>query len=244
MASVRARLAADTPQRPDIRPLPGLRGRTKGDVVRAILNGLLRGSRPAVALIALLAVAGLTATAYAKLSPSHHGDSNGKHASANSDKKPNSDFKAQKWHKAHHKKHDSKGVEYGVATVNVSRGGAPAVAWATYSTALGSPVGDTTGGVFRFTCSTANAPCTVSVKGAVLSDDAGTAGFYPRVLIYRQDYNAGGPEVYCEYGDGSTGSARWTLTSSRSRPRRPTRPCRSTSAARPTAAAPSRQPAT
>ena len=80
----------------------------------------------------------------------------------------------------------------------------PATAWATYSTALGSPVGDNTGGVFRFTCSTANAPCTVSVGGAILSRSAGTGAIYPRVLIYRQDYNAGGPEIYCEYGDGAT----------------------------------------
>jgi hypothetical protein len=111
-------------------------------------------------------------------------------------------------HKAHHGGKDDSGTEYGVATVNVSRGSVnPATAWATYSTPLGSPVGDTTGGVFRFTCSTANAPCTVAIKAAVLSDSAGTAAFYPRVLIYRQDYNSGGPEVYCEYGDGSTGSA-------------------------------------
>ena len=61
-----------------------------------------------------------------------------------------------------------------------------------------------------------NAPCTVAVKAAVLSDSAGTAAFYPRVLIYRQDYNAGGPEVYCEYGDGSTGSAPSPSLSSRS----------------------------
>jgi hypothetical protein len=96
---------------------------------------------------------------------------------------------------------------YGVASVWVSRGGAAAVPWATYSTLLGSPIGDNTGGVFRFTCSTANAPCTVAVKAAVLSDDADPGSVYPRVLIYKQDYNAGGPSVYCEYGDGSTGSA-------------------------------------
>ena len=95
----------------------------------------------------------------------------------------------------------------------MSRAGADAAtAWATYSTVLGSPVGDTTGGVFRFTCSTANAPCTVAVKAAVLSDSAGTTAIYPRVLIYRQDYNAGGPEVYCEYGDGSTGSLPLAIT--------------------------------
>ena len=52
-----------------------------------------------------------------------------------------------------------------------------------------------------------NAPCTVSVAAAILSRSAGDGAVYPRVLIYRQDYNAGGPEVYCEYGDGSIGSA-------------------------------------
>jgi hypothetical protein len=115
-----------------------------------------------------------------------------------------------KKHKGHHKGNNA---DYGVATVNVSRGHDAngvqnaASAWATYSTALGSPVGDTTGGTFRFTCSTVNAPCTVAVAAAVLSDDPGNADFYPRVLIYRQDYDNAGPEVYCEYGDGSTGSA-------------------------------------
>ncbi len=88
--------------------------------------------------------------------------------------------------------------------MNVSRGGEPATAWATYSTALGSPVGDNTGGVFRFTCSTANAPCTVSVAAAILARKAGTGAVYPRILIYRQDYVSGGPEFYCEYGDGAT----------------------------------------
>jgi hypothetical protein len=177
--------------------------------VRTIVNGLLRGSRP-VMVLAALAVVGVTGTAYAKLSPSSHA----KHGSASVSKKAaNSGDQSQKWHKVRHKKHgDFPRAQYGVATVNVSRGGAPATAWATYSTALGSPVGDTTGGVFRFTCSTANAPCTVSVKGAVLSDKSGTAAFYPRVLIYRQDYSNPGPEFYCEYGDGSTGAAPATLT--------------------------------
>jgi hypothetical protein len=26
---------------------------------------------------------------------------------------------------------------------------------------------------------------------------------YPRLLLYREDYNTGGPESYCEYGDGT-----------------------------------------
>lgn len=171
------------------------------------ITRLLGGSKPVIVMTALVAVVGITGTAYAN-----------KHNSGGGDKKDGSgatvDSSKHVW-KSHKWKHGHKGVpsvEYGVATVNVSRGGAPATAWATYSTALGSPVGDTTGGVFRFTCSTANAPCTVAVKAAVLSDSSGTADFYPRVLIYRQDYNSGGPEVYCEYGDGSTGAAPMAIT--------------------------------
>ena len=107
---------------------------------------------------------------------------------------------------------DAPAAQYGVATVNVSRGGAPATAWATYSTALGSPVGDTTSGSFRFTCSDANAPCTVAVKAAVLSTGTGSGSVYPRVMISRQDYNAGGPSTFCEYGDGSTDAAPASIT--------------------------------
>jgi hypothetical protein len=104
-------------------------------------------------------------------------------------------------------------VDYGVAKVNVSRGGGAYTAWATYSTALGSPVGDTTGGVFRFTCSTANAPCKVKVTAAILGSS--NHAVYPRLLLYRQDFVQAGPgpfpEVYCEYADGSTGSAPFPL---------------------------------
>jgi Collagen triple helix repeat (20 copies) len=101
-------------------------------------------------------------------------------------------------------------VDYGVAKVNVWRGSGPYATWATYSTALGSPVGDTTGGVFRFTCSTANAPCKVKVSAAILGSS--NHSIYPRLLLYKEDYNAGGPEFYCEYADGSTGSAPFALT--------------------------------
>jgi hypothetical protein len=104
-------------------------------------------------------------------------------------------------------------VDYGVAKVNVSRGGGAYSTWATYSTALGSPVGDNTGGVFRFTCSTANAPCKVKVSAAILGSS--NHAVYPRLLLYRQDYVQAGPgpfpEVYCEYADGSTGSAPFPL---------------------------------
>src|SRR5262249_59680409 len=87
--------------------------------------------------------------------------------------------------------------------------------WAVYSTTLGSPVGDTTGGSFRLSCNaTPQAPCAVAVKAAVLSDSSGTVGLWPRLLI-TQDPNpagVGGPVSFCEYGDGSTGGAPATLT--------------------------------
>jgi hypothetical protein len=98
---------------------------------------------------------------------------------------------------------------YGIASVLVSRGGKTATPWATYSTSLGSPVGDTTGGSFRFTCTPANAPCKVSIQA--YTTDSGAVTMYPRVLLESQDYNTpGGPETNCEYGDGidnSNGSA-------------------------------------
>lgn len=93
--------------------------------------------------------------------------------------------------------------EYGVVAVSVKRGASAASIWARYSTRLGSPVGDTTGGAFRFTCTTAHAPCKVSIGAAVLSHIPGTAGVYPRVLMQIQSYTTGGPQTYCEYADGS-----------------------------------------
>lgn len=103
------------------------------------------------------------------------------------------------------KDHDeNRGPEYGIAAVSVQRGtGAPAV-WAAYSTRLGSPVGDTTGGTFRFTCRAGDGSCKVTVSAAVLSDlPASDVGFWPRVLIQRQSLG-GGSQTYCEYGDGVT----------------------------------------
>jgi hypothetical protein len=99
---------------------------------------------------------------------------------------------------------DAPAPAYGAAMVYVSRSGKDATEWARYSTRLGSPVGDTTSGSFRFTCSDAQAPCTVGVRVATLSDAARNVLVRPRVLIDRQDYNAGGPQTYCEYGDGVT----------------------------------------
>ena len=91
--------------------------------------------------------------------------------------------------------------------------GSGASAWATYSTTIGAPVVSTTGGSFRFTCPSTVASCTVSVQAAVLGTQAPTTiGFYPRLLIYKQSMASAGPETYCEYGDGSTGSNQKTLT--------------------------------
>ncbi len=99
-------------------------------------------------------------------------------------------------------------TQYGIVNVYVSRGhnadgvqNAPAT-WATYSTALGSPVGDNTGGSFRFTCSSANAPCVISVRASVTGATNHTV--IPRVLIYNAgDGNGqGAPLTTCEYLDG------------------------------------------
>jgi hypothetical protein len=172
--------------------------------VLRIITGLLRSSRPIMLMTALVGVVGIGGTAYAG---KHIAGGDRKDGSGATVDPSNHVRSAHQSHNSHHGHKGASAAEYGVATVNVSRGGNPASAWATYSTRLGSPVGDTTGGVFRFTCSTANAPCTVAVNAAVLSSSHGAADFYPRVLIYRQDYNSGGPEIYCEYGDGSTGAA-------------------------------------
>jgi hypothetical protein len=173
-----------------------------------MVTRMLHGSKPIVLMTALVGVVGIGGTAYAG---KHISSGDSKDRSGATVKASQHAGSSHQSHKGHHGHKGDDGAEYGVATVNVSRGPNPATAWATYSTRLGSPVGDTTGGVFRFTCSTASAPCTVAVKAAVLSDSDGTTAFYPRVLIYRQDYNSGGPEVYCEYGDGSTGSAPLSL---------------------------------
>ena len=94
--------------------------------------------------------------------------------------------------------------EYGVANVLVDRGSGAQI-WATYSTTIGSPVGDTTGGTFRFTCSADVAPCKVSASAAILSSSTGGAHVYPRILIQTESLN-GGPQTYCEYADGADNS--------------------------------------
>ena len=93
---------------------------------------------------------------------------------------------------------NAQALPYGVAKVKVSRGGNPATAWATYTTTVGGPEGDTTGGVFRFTCNESQAPCKVSVAAYSTADGVKV---YPRVDIQTESLN-GGPQEYCEYGDG------------------------------------------
>ena len=94
--------------------------------------------------------------------------------------------------------------DYGVANVLVDRGSGAGI-WATYSTTIGSPVGDTTGGTFRFTCPANAAPCKVSASAAVLSSATGGAHVYPRILIQTESLD-GGPQNYCEYADGADNS--------------------------------------
>ena len=53
-------------------------------------------------------------------------------------------------------------THYGIAQVDISRGGGAAATWGTFSTALGSPVGDQASGVVRMSCSAAQAPCVIS----------------------------------------------------------------------------------
>jgi hypothetical protein len=95
-------------------------------------------------------------------------------------------------------------AEYALANVLVSRGGADPKIWATYSATMGSPIGTTTGGQFRFTCSPQQAPCKVSIAAAVLSSKSGAALVHARLLIYKD--NGTGTETYCEYADGSSNS--------------------------------------
>lgn len=104
--------------------------------------------------------------------------------------------------------------EYGVAAVWVTRGSGAAAPWATYSTTVGSPVGDSTGGTFRFTCRAGDGTCKVAVSAAVLSDSStASARVYPRILIQRagDQTNGTSPNTYCEYADGGAGSGPDTV---------------------------------
>jgi hypothetical protein len=96
-------------------------------------------------------------------------------------------------------------LEFAVASVFVDRGNGP-TRYATLSVALGSPVGTTTGGNFRFSCSAAQAPCKISYGAAVISDQSGNALVHPRLLIHKED-TAGAPITFCEYADGANNNA-------------------------------------
>ncbi len=50
-------------------------------------------------------------------------------------------------------------TEYGVASIEVKKGDGLPIPHAAYSIPLGSPIADTTGGVFRMTCDAEEAPC-------------------------------------------------------------------------------------
>jgi hypothetical protein len=93
-------------------------------------------------------------------------------------------------------------LQYAEGLVLVKRGGGSFTPWATDSTVLGSPLGfgDTASGEFRFTCSTANAPCEVSLQAE--ATEAGVT-VYPRILLYRTDYVTDNWLGECEYGDGA-----------------------------------------
>ena len=95
-------------------------------------------------------------------------------------------------------------AEYGVANVFVHRRpNARPTRFATYSDMLGSPVGTSTGGHFRFSCSAAQSPCRISFGAAVLSSESGRAVVYPRITIHKQDNpTITTPVTQCGYADG------------------------------------------
>ena len=102
-------------------------------------------------------------------------------------------------------------TEYGVASIVVTKGEGLPLPHAAYSIPLGSPIADTTGGVFRMTCDAEEAPCMIEVKAAALSDTdiGGTVRFLPRVLVMRGGDPVGGvaPDIICEYADGADAPA-------------------------------------
>ena len=97
-------------------------------------------------------------------------------------------------------------TQYAMGVVLVSRGGATANPWATYSTSIGSPYGDTASGTFRFTCVAAKAPCAISF--AAQSTASGVTVF-PRVMIYKSDISTGQVFGQCEYGDGANDTSQY-----------------------------------
>ena len=91
-----------------------------------------------------------------------------------------------------------------MATVYVARGNGQPSRFAIYSAELGSPAGTTTGGDFRFSCSSAQEPCRISIGAAVISDQSTDAAFYPRLLIHRLPSPAADASLNsCEYVDGA-----------------------------------------
>jgi hypothetical protein len=94
-------------------------------------------------------------------------------------------------------------VEYAIVTVFVDRGGVGGpTRWAFYSAPLGSPAGTTTGGVFRFSCSAAQAPCKISYGAAVVSNQStANAVIHPRLLINKNT------STFCENADGANNNA-------------------------------------
>jgi len=93
--------------------------------------------------------------------------------------------------------------ESAIVTVFVDRGSGPS-RWALYSDELGSPAGTTTGGVFRFSCSAAQAPCKISYGAAVVSDQSSAnAVVHPRLLIHKDL----GDITFCENADGANNNA-------------------------------------
>jgi hypothetical protein len=93
--------------------------------------------------------------------------------------------------------------EYAIVTVFVDRGNGPS-RWAYYSAPLGSPAGTTTGGVFRFSCSAAQAPCKISYGAAVVSHQStANAVIHPRLVIHKDL----GAITFCENADGANNNA-------------------------------------
>lgn len=92
---------------------------------------------------------------------------------------------------------NAQALPYGIGEVLVDRGKG-ASPWATYSTTLGSPVGDTTGGSFRFTCNNTANGCNVSFQAYATVQNYFV---YPRLLIVKVS-QATGAYSDCEYADG------------------------------------------
>ena len=94
-------------------------------------------------------------------------------------------------------------AEYGVANVFVQRGTGRRTRFATYSVQLGSPVGSTTSGHFRFSCTQEHVTCKISLGAAVLSSGSGRAVAFPRIVIQKEDATSiDTPVTFCEYVDG------------------------------------------